>query len=123
MLLLDLDGFKPVNDTYGHAAGDEVLQAVAGRIRAQVRADDTVARLGGDEFAIVAPRATARSLAASGVAARIDLALQERHLIHGELVAVGASVGFHLAAADDVDPLQRADEAMYEAKRRRHADR
>ena len=58
------------------------------------------------------------------MAARIDAVLQERHLVHGELVSVGASVGFHLAAAeDDVDPLQRADEAMYEVKRRRHAGR
>jgi diguanylate cyclase (GGDEF)-like protein len=121
VLLLDLDGFKPVNDTYGHAAGDEVLQAVAARIRAQVREGDTVARLGGDEFAVVAPRVTAGWLAA--MAACIDLALQERHLIHGELVSVGASVGFHLAAADDVDPLERADAAMYEVKRRRQAGR
>jgi diguanylate cyclase (GGDEF)-like protein len=121
VLLLDLDGFKPVNDTYGHAAGDEVLQAVAARITAAVREGDTVARLGGDEFAVVAPRVTSRGLAA--MAARIDAVLRERHLIHGELVTVGASVGSHLAAADDVDPLQRADEAMYEVKRRRQAGR
>lgn len=119
VVFLDLDGFKPVNDTYGHAAGDEVLQAVAGRLTSTTRPQDTVARFGGDEFAVVAPRITAAGL--TGLAARIRASLARPHLIHGLLVEVGASVGTHLATAGDdaVQCVQRADEVMYEQKRRR----
>jgi diguanylate cyclase (GGDEF)-like protein len=63
VVYLDLNGFKPVNDTFGHAAGDEILQAVSGRLREVVRPQDTVARLGGDEFAVVVPGMTAPALA------------------------------------------------------------
>ena len=95
VLYLDLDGFKPVNDTYGHDAGDEVLLTTAHRLRDQVRPQDTVARLGGDEFAIVAPRITQTGLAS--LATRITDALAQPHLIHGDTVTVPASVGTHLA--------------------------
>jgi len=119
LLFIDLDGFKPVNDTYGHAAGDEVLQAVAGRLSLLSRPQDTIARLGGDEFAVVAPRISAEGLA--GLAARIGATLAEPHLIHGRPVAVGASVGAHMAGpGEDVhDALNRADQAMYAVKRSR----
>ncbi len=116
LLYLDLDGFKPVNDTYGHAAGDEVLRVAAARMTQVVRPQDTLARMGGDEFAVVAPRITARGLV--GLEARISEALSHPYLIHGGHVDVGASVGAHLArSGDDLDEVvARADEAMYRVK-------
>jgi diguanylate cyclase (GGDEF)-like protein len=119
VLYLDLDGFKTVNDTYGHDAGDEVLLTTAYRLREQVRPQDTVARLGGDEFAIVAPRINNSGLAS--LAARIDDALARPHLLHGHSVYVPASVGTHLATAGEaVDHSVRlADTAMYAIKRDR----
>lgn len=119
VLYLDLDGFKPVNDTFGHAAGDEVLRTVAGRLSASVRPQDTVARVGGDEFVVVAPRISRAGLDA--LAARVGAALAVSHLVHGTLVQVGASVGIHLAspAEDALQALGQADAAMYEVKRAR----
>jgi diguanylate cyclase (GGDEF)-like protein len=119
VLYLDLDGFKSINDTYGHDAGDEVLLTTAHRILAQVRAQDTVARLGGDEFAIVATRITADGL--TSLAGRIAQVLAGSHLVHGHAVHVPASVGSYLAAAGDrVDAaLRQADLSMYAHKRRR----
>ena len=119
LLFIDLDDFKPINDIYGHAAGDEVLQAVAARMRAVTRPHDTIARLGGDEFAVLSPRITATNLAA--LARRITEALSEPHLIHGVLVRIGASVGLYLATRGEnvIDALGRADQAMYAMKRLR----
>jgi diguanylate cyclase (GGDEF)-like protein len=117
VLYLDLDGFKQVNDTYGHEAGDEVLLTTAYRLRGQVRPQDTVARLGGDEFAITVPRITADALAA--LAARIAGALGEPHLVHGHSIRITVTVGTHLASAGELagDALRRADQAMYALKR------
>lgn len=122
VLFVDLDGFKPVNDIYGHDAGDEVLQTVAFRLRGQVRPQDTVARLGGDEFAVVAPRITVEGLA--GLAERVHVALAEPHTTKGCNIWVPASVGSHLAAPGDhvADAVRQADQAMYAAKQR-HAGR
>ncbi len=119
VLYLDLDGFKQVNDTYGHDAGDEVLLTTARRLGDQVRPQDTVARLGGDEFAVTVPRITADALTA--LAARITAALAEPHLIHGRSVRVTATVGAHLASSGDLadDALRWADQAMYSGKRAR----
>jgi diguanylate cyclase (GGDEF)-like protein len=116
LLYIDLDDFKPVNDAYGHAAGDELLLMTTHRLRSQVRPQDTVARLGGDEFAVCAPRITADGLAA--LAARIGAALGEPVRIHGRQVLVSASVGVHLAAAGEsaADALHAADLAMYKVK-------
>jgi diguanylate cyclase (GGDEF)-like protein len=116
LLFLDLDGFKAVNDTFGHAAGDEVLQNVASRLSRLARPQDTIARYGGDEFAVVAPRITADGLVE--LVARVESAFLGPHLIHGQLVDVGASVGAYLAASGEsaADSLQRADEAMYVVK-------
>ena len=121
ILYLDLDRFKPVNDTYGHAAGDEVLQTVAARLRDLVRPQDTVARVGGDEFCVVMTRTTEAHLAA--MAERVRQSLAQPHLIHGDLIAVGASVGACMAepGEDPEGALHRADLAMYAAKRRGHA--
>ena len=119
VVYLDLDGFKPVNDRFGHAAGDEVLQNVASRLQDAVRANDTVARLGGDEFAVVCPRIDAARLAA--LVARLTRLLAEPHLVHGAPIVVPASLGSCLAGAGDepAEVLHRADLSMYEAKRRR----
>ena len=119
VLYLDLNSFKPVNDTYGHAAGDEVLQTVAARLAAVTRPQDTIGRLGGDEFAVVAPRITPEGLARLVV--RITDALAEPHLVHGDSVTVGASVGTYLASAGETaaECLHRADTAMYDLKRGR----
>lgn len=121
ILYLDLDRFKPVNDTYGHAAGDEVLQTVAARLRDLVRPQDTVARVGGDEFCVVITRTTGEQLAA--MAGRVHQALAQPYRVHGDLITVGASVGACMAVPgeDPEEALHRADLAMYAAKRRGHA--
>ena len=116
VLFIDLDEFKPVNDTFGHDAGDEVLLQVAHRIRAQMRPQDTAARLGGDEFAVCVPRIDHPGLVA--LANRVTNALHAPHRIHGELVSVGGSVGAHLALPGDsaAVALREADQAMYATK-------
>lgn len=121
ILFLDLDRFKPVNDTYGHAAGDEVLQTVAARLRDSVRPQDTVARVGGDEFCVVMTRTTASQLAA--MADRVRQSLAEPYLVHGDLITVDASVGACMAEPGENPEvaLHRADMAMYDAKRRGRA--
>ncbi len=121
VFLLDLDGFKPVNDTHGHEAGDVVLREVGARLRHTSRPPDTVARLGGDEFALVLPdtdRAGAVRMAQRIIAAlRVPIALGER------TVRVGASLGIALAPEHGTEArtlLRAADQAMYRAKRGGH---
>lgn len=119
VMFLDLDGFKSVNDTYGHDAGDAVLREVADRLGRVVRDTDTVARAGGDEFVLVVTELQSRENAAA-VAAKAIEALGQPINVNDRLVLVGASVGIALFPADgsDVDGLiKRADEAMYEVKR------
>lgn len=117
VLFLDLDGFKPVNDQFGHAAGDEVLQEVAHRLSSAVRPQDTVARVGGDEFVVLAPRLTLADLAI--LVRRVDDLLREPHHVHGQRLRVVVSVGAHLAAAGDsaAASLAAADARMYAVKR------
>ncbi|MEV6924458.1 GGDEF domain-containing protein [Dactylosporangium sp. NPDC051485] len=116
LLFVDLDGFKAVNDTLGHAAGDLLLAELSGRLQAAVRRGDVVGRLGGDEFAVVLSPA-GEDLAAE-VAARIIDELSRPVPVPGGLAEVGCSVGVALNGADgDEDLLARADMAMYEAKR------
>lgn len=124
LLYLDLDGFKRVNDTYGHAAGDVVLVEVARRIAIAVRPQDTVARLGGDEFAVLChPIRSEADL--DHIAARIHEALSDRiDLPAGEYVVIGASIGLATGSslngvgASAADELVRAaDAAMYRVKR------
>jgi diguanylate cyclase (GGDEF)-like protein len=117
LLVMDLDGFKEVNDTLGHHAGDRVLQEVASRVRGTLREADTVARLGGDEFAILLPFTDVDGavLAAQKVLQEIERPL----LIDHRPLAIRASVGIacfpeHGASADTL--LQKADVAMYLAK-------
>ena len=116
LLYIDLDRFKPINDSYGHEAGDEVLQVVAHRLCTQVRPQDTVGRLGGDEFAVCAPRVDTAAL--SALAGRIDRALAEPHRVHGRSVVVKGNIGVYLGAAGDAaaEALESADQAMYAIK-------
>jgi diguanylate cyclase (GGDEF)-like protein len=119
VVCMDLDGFKSVNDTLGHAAGDEVLCEVSRRLSALVRQGDVLARLGGDEFAIVMRCADQAS--ASALADRIAKTVRQPiTLSRGQTVGIGVSVGY--ATHTDGVPsaaalLARADRALYEAKR------
>ena len=117
LLFLDLDGFKEVNDELGHAAGDEVLVAVAGRLRSCVSAEDMVGRFGGDEFAILLSGVREEDAACS-VAARVLAALQEPIAVQGRRVAIDASIGIAVPLQEeDGDALMRhADRALYAAK-------
>jgi diguanylate cyclase (GGDEF)-like protein len=123
LLLLDLDHFKEVNDTLGHAVGDQLIRDVAQRLRGVVREQDLVARLGGDEFAVVCPGLpSARH--GEELAARLSDALREPFSADGVALDISWSVGIALAPmhADTVDVLlQRADVAMYAAKETRGA--
>lgn len=116
ILVIDLDGFKEVNDSLGHAAGDEVLLTVTERIEGLVRGNDLVARLGGDEFVIVTFGETA---AAAALADRLVDALAEPVETSAATATIGASLGWTSTAGGEAfEPLiRRADEAMYRAKR------
>jgi len=115
LVLLDLDGFKAVNDTYGHAAGDDVLRQVGERLREAVRRGDAVARLGGDEFVVVLAGARDERRARSR-------GEEVRAACVGEVgdLALDASAGVALAGPDEqvADVLERADARMYAVKRR-----
>ena len=119
VIYLDLDGFKSVNDTYGHAAGDEVLLTAAARLRSVIRPQDSVARLGGDEFAVLAPRITAAGL--RSLHGRVSQTLAMPHRVHGTGCHIPASVGSYLAGPGEsgTDVLGQADLAMYADKRDR----
>jgi diguanylate cyclase (GGDEF)-like protein/PAS domain S-box-containing protein len=118
VLYLDLDQFKDVNDTLGHLVGDELLKAVAERLRANVRESDIVARFGGDEFAIMAPDA-GDEVRAARLADKIIRALASSYMVAGNDIRSGVSVGIALfdpALPDPETILSRADLALYRAK-------
>jgi diguanylate cyclase (GGDEF)-like protein/PAS domain S-box-containing protein len=119
VMLLDLDRFKAVNDTLGHAAGDELLRDAAGRLAYCVRGYDTVSRLSGDEFAILLPEV--RSGDDLGrVASKILVSFNEPFILEGKEVFVGCSIGIAVYPSDGEtadDLLKQADSAMYFAKR------
>jgi len=120
LLYLDLDRFKPVNDTLGHTVGDELLQGVAARLRQQVRESDTVARVGGDEFTVIMADLPRRE-AAETVAAKIIAALAAPFELGSskQRVEIGTSVGIAVYPADGRDAealVKAADAAMYNAK-------
>jgi diguanylate cyclase (GGDEF)-like protein len=120
LLMADLDGFKEINDTMGHKAGDTVLREVAGRLSGSVRCTDTVARIGGDEFVILITDLDHAEMAEL-VAANLVAVLAEPLLIDGKLVRVTASIGIVTFPDDGVSEetlMQLADEAMYRAKQR-----
>ena len=118
LIVVDLDRFKEVNDTFGHHSGDFLLQEVASRLRQQLRASDTIARMGGDEFALILPR-IGDAQAAVKVARKILNALDRPFMMDGQSITVGASIGIALCPSHGTDPdvlLRRADMAMYLAK-------
>ena len=119
VLFIDLDGFKPVNDTHGHLVGDQVLQEVAKRFSDCVRESDTVARLGGDEFVVLALDVKGRE-GVETVAKHILASLDAPITVEETSVQVGASIGISLYPTDgDKSGLlvDKADKAMYEAKK------
>jgi diguanylate cyclase (GGDEF)-like protein len=117
VLFLDVNHFKQVNDTFGHAVGDQLLQRIADTLVATVRASDTVCRMGGDEFVVIAPTATRED--AAQLALKIQQELRRNFMLEGHVVASSTSVGFSVFPGDGrtADALMRkADEAMYRAK-------
>jgi diguanylate cyclase (GGDEF)-like protein len=117
LLLVDLDRFKPVNDTFGHAAGDELLRCVAQRLRECVREVDVVARLGGDEFAILQVATTGRACVET-LARRVVDVVSAPYLLDGHPASVGASIGIARSAdSPEIEQLfQNADLALYRVK-------
>ena len=121
LLLLDLDGFKSINDTRGHYAGDELLRQVAMRIRAMSPGEAFCARLGGDEFAVICCDPDDAAVSSALVAAMIVRQIALPFLIEGDSVQIGVSIGFvgcdrgNFASADEL--IRRADDALYQAKR------
>jgi diguanylate cyclase (GGDEF)-like protein/PAS domain S-box-containing protein len=123
VLFLDLDRFKLINDSLGHAAGDQVILTATERLLATVRSGDTVARFGGDEFVVIAEQHEG-GLPAAGLAARINAVLRDPFTVEGSEVFLSASIGIALgtgghATADGL--LRDADAAMYRAKERGRA--
>ena len=118
VFLLDLDGFKAVNDTWGHWVGDGLLQETAARLRAVLRPTDMAARLGGDEFAVLQAPLDQPGEAA-WLAGRLIASLARPYEVDGKILDVTASIGIALTATatDPVALLKRADEALYRAKR------
>ncbi len=120
LFYIDLDGFKPVNDRHGHAAGDAVLKAVAALLTRSIRASDTVARLGGDEFGLILWNLSEGD--ATTKAWALESAITEAGIERdGQSLAVGASIGFAMIGATDemADVMAKADHAMYARKAER----
>jgi diguanylate cyclase (GGDEF)-like protein len=121
VLFIDLDGFKAVNDTHGHAVGDELLRTIAQRIRKQVREPDTAVRLGGDEFLVLLDEVGASSHIGD-IAQRLIVEIGLPFDISGNSIAVSASIGISVFSgmdpASEQDLVRHADAAMYQAKQR-----
>ena len=123
LLMLDLDGFKAINDTHGHAAGDEALREVARRLRRCVRERDLVARLGGDEFVVVLTDLGGRAEAVEDSMTRIREALAHPIAFNGTSLGLGVAIGVAMFPADGgnaADLLAHADRGMYAAKSARN---
>ena len=121
VLYIDLNKFKPINDTYGHATGDEVLKEIAARLKTAIRKTDAAVRVGGDEFLILAP-GMAKPDDIGEVSTKIKTAICEPMLIDGKMLEVGASLG-HAVIPGDVKTVEEAidlaDKRMYQEKHER----
>ena len=118
VLFIDLDGFKTINDTLGHSAGDSLLKSVADRLQESIRGEDKVARLGGDEFAVIQMQSV-QPKGATLLASRLLDLIAQPHLVDGSPLSVGASIGIAVASGNKHTPeevLKSADLAMYRAK-------
>ncbi|MCC6196549.1 MAG: GGDEF domain-containing protein [Burkholderiales bacterium] len=121
LLFLDLDGFKPINDTHGHQVGDALLAQLGERLVGDLRSDDFVVRLGGDEFVVVAPLPDAE--AAQRLMTRVRAVFDSPFIVSGRPLQVGCSLGVARAPEDGSTLemlLERADAAMYDDKQKRH---
>ena len=119
VLFFDLDHFKQVNDCFGHSVGDDLLKAVAQRLRECVRGTDTIARLGGDEFAVVQVGTHSQPTEAALLASRLVDVISAPYDLDDQRVVIGASVGVSIAPVDSSDPdqlMKNADMALYRAK-------
>jgi diguanylate cyclase (GGDEF)-like protein len=119
ILMLDLDRFKNVNDSLGHAAGDALLRQVANRLKSALRVSDVLARLGGDEFAIIQAGCDDQRAASMDLAARIAKLIAEPFLLPGHRVEIGTSIGIAMAPEHGTDQeqlLRKADLALYRSK-------
>lgn len=122
LIVLDVDGLKPINDAFGHAAGDEVLKAVVGVLRRHVRASDSIGRLGGDEFVLLLWNLSESD--AQAKAMQLEAAIDGlRFLFAGNEVSAGASAGVALLLPETSGDiaLEQADRAMYVRKKERRA--
>lgn len=121
VVMLDMDGLKPINDQHGHRAGDAAIKEMADRIATEVRQSDTAARLGGDEFAVVLASVENRENALQ-VVGRITEACRRPFAFEGQLLPIGASCGVAIFPDDGEQPdalMEKADQAMYAVKRNR----
>ncbi len=119
ILMLDLDRFKNVNDSLGHAAGDALLRQVALRLKSAIRSTDVLARLGGDEFAIIQAECDDQRTGSIDLATRISKLIAEPFLLQGNQVEVGTSIGISMApehGSDQEQLLKKADLALYRSK-------
>jgi diguanylate cyclase (GGDEF)-like protein len=124
LIVLDVDRLKPINDAFGHAAGDAVLKAVVGVLQRHVRASDLIGRLGGDEFVLLLWNLTETDIQAK--AALLEAAIDSLSFtFKGRVVSAGASAGIAMLGpdADATDALERADHAMYARKKQRRDSR
>lgn len=125
VLFIDLDGFKAINDRYGHEAGDAVLRSASRRLKRRLRTGDSVARLGGDEFATIL-RGIGTEVDARALAEEVRTALERPTSWRGNRVRVGASIGWAIAPRDGTEIaelLRRSDHRMYRDKRNRRERR
>jgi diguanylate cyclase (GGDEF)-like protein len=118
VLFLDFDGFKAINDRFGHEHGDKLLIHMAERMQAQMRSEDTIARLGGDEFTVLLANETSID-GAGQVAKRLLDEISMPYLIDREVVVISASIGIAISTSENIQPedlVRNADNAMYQAK-------
>jgi diguanylate cyclase (GGDEF)-like protein/PAS domain S-box-containing protein len=118
LMFLDLDGFKPINDQYGHNVGDDVLKEITKRLQALLRQSDTVARVGGDEFIFIINNLTKKN-EITNIANRFISSINQAIEIHDKIIYVGASIGIAIFPGDgqtSFDLINNADTAMYAAK-------